>query len=47
MKIFGKRDIKISAQVRAMGFYEKFDFRQVSKPYDDGGIKHVDMVIEK
>ena len=45
-KTYGKRDIKISAQVRAKGFYEKFGFKEVSRPYDDGGIDHVDMEIK-
>lgn len=45
--LFGKKDIKISAQVRAEGFYEKFGFKQISRPYDDGGIDHVDMIFQR
>jgi ElaA protein len=36
--------IKISAQVPLIGFYQKFDFRVISEPYDDGGVMHVDML---
>jgi len=34
---------KLSAQVSASGFYQAFGFIQISAPYDDGGILHVDM----
>lgn len=46
IKIFGKKYIKISAQVRAMSFYKKFGFKEISKPYDDGGINHIDMILK-
>jgi ElaA protein len=35
---------KLSAQITAQDFYLSFGFRQVSEPYDDGGILHADML---
>ena len=35
---------KLSAQLTACGLYQAFGFTQVSDPYDDGGILHVDML---
>ncbi len=34
---------RLSAQIHALGFYEKAGFIIVGKPYDDCGIPHVDM----
>ncbi len=38
-------DILISAQSYILGFYEEFGFGAISKPYDDEGIEHVDMLL--
>ena len=35
--------MKLSAQVHAIGFYEKFGFKVCSDPYLDAGILHRDM----
>jgi ElaA protein len=39
------RAIRIAAQQRLEAFYESFDFRAVSAPYDEDGILHVDMLL--
>ncbi|PPC81735.1 MAG: GNAT family N-acetyltransferase [Methylotenera sp.] len=39
----GMRIVKLSAQVHAIGFYEKFGFKVCSDPYLDAGILHRDM----
>jgi ElaA protein len=33
----------LSAQLSAVALYEKFGFSMEGKPYDDGGIEHIDM----
>ncbi|MEQ6289882.1 GNAT family N-acetyltransferase [Vogesella sp. GCM10023246] len=43
LALFPGRAIMLSAQADRQGFYESFDFRPVSAPYDDGGILHLDM----
>ncbi|AUH65600.1 GNAT family N-acetyltransferase [Paracoccus zhejiangensis] len=42
----GIRRVKLSAQVRAMGFYEKLGFVGQGADYDDGGVPHRDMVLD-
>ncbi len=42
---FGADKIKISAQVRARGFYEKQGFVKVSDIYLEDGIEHIEMEI--
>ncbi|MDO6695574.1 GNAT family N-acetyltransferase [Aliiglaciecola sp. 3_MG-2023] len=39
------RDVKLSAQVEVINFYEKWGFNVTGDSYDDGGIEHKDMVI--
>lgn len=41
---FGKQPIRISAQAHLKTFYEEFGFRQVSEPYDEDGIPHIEML---
>lgn len=36
--------IRISAQQHLIDFYAEFGFRQVSEPYDEDGIPHVEML---
>lgn len=36
--------IMLSAQTDAIDFYLKFGFHAEGKPYDDGGIEHIDMI---
>ncbi|MBX9299216.1 GNAT family N-acetyltransferase [Chromobacterium piscinae] len=40
---FPDAPVMLSAQVDASALYASFGFQQVSEPYDDGGILHVDM----
>ncbi|MBU0757548.1 MAG: GNAT family N-acetyltransferase [Nanoarchaeota archaeon] len=39
------KKINICAQEHLKGFYSDYGFRQVSDAYDDGGIQHIDMVL--
>ncbi len=39
-------NIRISAQARLTKFYQKFGFIPVGDAYDDGGIEHIDMVLD-
>ncbi|WP_333862354.1 GNAT family N-acetyltransferase [Sphingobacterium sp.] len=43
-KEFGVNDIQIGAQFHLKSFYEKLGFQQVSDPYPDYGILHIDMI---
>ncbi|MFI2810655.1 MULTISPECIES: GNAT family N-acetyltransferase [Microbulbifer] len=36
--------IRISAQLHLAGFYRDFGFEQVSEPYDEDGIPHIEML---
>jgi ElaA protein len=36
--------IKIGAQAYLEQFYQSFGFRTISEPYDEDGIKHIDML---
>lgn len=38
--------ILITAQVHLQPFYESLGFVQTSKPYDDAGIMHIEMILE-
>ena len=35
--------VELDAQIHLQAFYEKYGFRSISQPYDDGGIMHVIM----
>lgn len=37
--------IRLQAQSHLASFYGKHGFEAVSKPYDDGGIPHIDMIL--
>lgn len=39
----GDRDVRLSAQTRARGFYERSGFESYGVTYLDAGIEHVDM----
>lgn len=41
---FGVNDIQIGAQFHLKSFYEKLGFEQISDPYPDYGILHIDMI---
>lgn len=38
------KDIKISAQVYLQKFYESLGFHASGEPYDEDGIRHIDMI---
>lgn len=42
---YPSQPIKISAQVYLEDFYKSLNFKTVSKPYDDDGIMHIDMLL--
>ena len=42
--LFGKIKIRISAQQHLTNFYKNHRFEVVSKPYDEDGIPHVEML---
>ncbi len=44
---YGDQTVRISAQVYLSAFYESFGFEVVGQPYDDGGIAHVKMVLNR
>lgn len=46
-KQWPENSIKIGAQERLLKFYESLGFYSVSEPYDEDGIQHVDMVLDK
>lgn len=41
---FAASHVKISAQTHLKKLYESFDFEQISDPYLDDGIPHIDML---
>jgi len=41
---FPDNNIKISAQVYLQTFYESLGFHASSEPYDEDGIRHIDMI---
>jgi ElaA protein len=43
-KEFGEGEIQIGAQFHLKSFYEKLGFEQISEPYPDYGILHIDMI---
>ncbi|MDX1711318.1 MAG: GNAT family N-acetyltransferase [Rhodovibrionaceae bacterium] len=42
-RLYGPAPLALSAQAHQQPFYRKFGFSAFGKPYDDGGIQHVDM----
>jgi len=44
-QLYGKQDIKISAQQHLTRFYQDIGFEQTSEPYMDAGILHVEMLL--
>ena len=43
---FGDCALTIGAQVYLREFYRSFGFVEISEPYDDAGVPHVDMRLE-
>ena len=43
-ELYPGQPIRISAQVRQRGFYEKLRFTAVGDPYDEDGIPHIEMI---
>ncbi|MFN3951092.1 MAG: GNAT family N-acetyltransferase [Thermaurantimonas sp.] len=42
--VYGRRPVKIQAQLYLQSFYQSFGFEKITDPYDDCGILHVDMI---
>ncbi len=40
-----EQPIKIAAQLYLEKFYRSFGFKQISEPYDEDGIEHIDMLL--
>ena len=45
--LYPKTDIRISAQHPLVDFYQGYGFKTVGKIYDEDGIPHIEMVLEK
>lgn len=45
--LFNTNTIKISAQTYLLKFYSDLGFTPISKAYDEDGIEHIDMVLNK
>src|SRR5688572_18862148 len=43
-RLYGKKSIKIGAQLYLKKFYESFDFEQSGEIYDEDGIAHIHML---
>lgn len=41
---FGRSDIRISAQLYLLKFYQSLGFQEVGEPYDEDDIPHIEMV---
>ena len=46
-RLFNTNVVKISAQTYLLNFYVSLGFKPISQPYDEDGIEHVDMILEK
>ena len=46
-KLFPGSQIRIGAQYYLKNFYESFDFQQVTEPYLEDGIPHIEMILTK
>ena len=46
-RLFNTNVVKISAQTYLLNFYISIGFKPISQPYDEDGIEHVDMILEK
>ena len=45
--LYPDEDIRISAQYPLVDFYQGYGFKTVGKIYDEDGIPHIEMVLEK
>ena len=45
--LYPETDIRISAQHPLVDFYQGYGFKTVGKIYDEDGIPHIEMVLEK
>lgn len=45
-ELFPSINIRIAAQQYLESFYQSFEFKTISKPYDEDGITHVDMLLD-
>ena len=46
-RLFNTNVVKISAQTYLLNFYISIGFKPISQPYEEDGIEHVDMILEK
>ncbi|MGH1487323.1 MAG: GNAT family N-acetyltransferase [Cellvibrionaceae bacterium] len=44
---YSDKNVCIAAQSHLVDFYTRFGFEKISTPYDDAGVKHVDMLIQR
>ena len=44
---YPKLNIQLGAQCYLQAFYEKFNFKAISEPYDEDGIMHIDMLFKR
>ena len=44
---YPQHPVYLSSQVSRQGLYQRFGFKVISEPYDDGGILHVGMLMER
>ena len=47
LRMIKEKRLCLEAQVYAIGFYESFGFRVVSEPFDEDGIPHVKMRLQR
>ncbi|WP_342305425.1 GNAT family N-acetyltransferase [Methanolobus sp. ZRKC5] len=40
----GAKELHLSSQLYATGFYKKFGFKEYGETYDDAGIEHISMI---
>lgn len=44
---YGKKPIQIAAQTYLINFYQSLGFEAISQPYDEDGLEHIDMVLNR
>lgn len=45
--LFSKQSIRISAQLYLLNFYQSFGFKELGEVYDEDGLPHIEMLLEK
>lgn len=44
---YGKKPIQIAAQTYLIDFYQSLGFEAIGQPYDEDGLEHIDMVLNR